>query len=169
MAFWGRTAPDGGDSWVKTPGGEPAWRIDSDRSPSRRRRWARDKSERRSGLACMGDIWLVRSCSVFLCCVFKNNFYWSTVALQHGVSCSYTEKSTSHTYIFAFQTSPLGWPSAFPGLYSISSLASCFIYSVSPNLPVPPTSPSPLGMHIFVLYICVCVSALQLRSSIPSF
>ena len=26
----------------------------------------------------------------------------------------------------------------------------------NPNLPIHPTSPSPLDIHIFVLYICVC-------------
>ena len=37
---------------------------------------------------------------------------------------------------------------------------------VSPNLPIPPTTaPFPLGIHTLVLYICVSISALQIRSS----
>ena len=32
-----------------------------------------------------------------------------------------------------------------------------------------PTVPSPLGSHTFVLYVCVSISALQIRSSIPFF
>ena len=38
---------------------------------------------------------------------------------------------------------------------------------VNPNLPVHPTSPSLLGVHAFVLYIFVSVSALQIGSSVP--
>ena len=40
---------------------------------------------------------------------------------------------------------------------------------VNPKLPVFPTSTSPLGIHIIVLYICVSVSALQIDSSGPAF
>ena len=37
---------------------------------------------------------------------------------------------------------------------------------VSPNLPIhPTTAPFPLGIHALVLYICVSISALQIRSS----
>ena len=39
---------------------------------------------------------------------------------------------------------------------------------VNPSLPVLPT-PRPLGVHIFVFYVCVSISALQIRSSIPFF
>ena len=37
--------------------------------------------------------------------------------------------------------------------------------------PIHPTSPTPalLGVHVFVFYICVSISALQIRSSIPFF
>ena len=37
---------------------------------------------------------------------------------------------------------------------------------VSPNLPIHPTSPFPLGIHTFVLFVCVSISALQIRLSI---
>ena len=40
---------------------------------------------------------------------------------------------------------------------------------VNPNLPVHPTSPSPLVVYRFVLYICVSISALQIGSSVPFF
>ena len=46
---------------------------------------------------------------------------------------------------------------------------------VNPNLPIDhttiPTPPplSPLGVHTFVLYICVSISALQTGSSVPFF
>ena len=46
---------------------------------------------------------------------------------------------------------------------------------VNPNLPIHPTiAPatlplSPLGVHTFVLYICVSISALQTGSSVPFF
>ena len=44
---------------------------------------------------------------------------------------------------------------------------------VNPNLPIHHTTtstlppPSPLGVHTFVLYICVSISALQTSSSVP--
>ena len=46
---------------------------------------------------------------------------------------------------------------------------------VNPSLPIhhttAPTPPllSPLGVHTFVLYICVSISALQTGSSVPFF
>ena len=46
---------------------------------------------------------------------------------------------------------------------------------VNPNLPIHPTTTtlplplSPLGVHTFVLYICVSISALQTGSSVPFF
>ena len=43
---------------------------------------------------------------------------------------------------------------------------------VSQFIPPPPPPPpplSPLGVHTFVLYICVSISALQTRSSVPFF
>ena len=41
---------------------------------------------------------------------------------------------------------------------------------VNPNLPIHPTTPlSPLGVHTFVLYICVFISALQTSSSVTFF
>ena len=40
-----------------------------------------------------------------------------------------------------------------------------YIY-VNSSLPIHPPSLSPLGVHTFILYICVCVSALQVGSSI---
>ena len=61
--------------------------------------------------------------------------------------------------------------SRFPVLYSSFSCISYFAHGVksvyvSPNLPIPPTTaPFPLGIHTLVLYICVSISALQIRSS----
>ena len=40
---------------------------------------------------------------------------------------------------------------------------------VSPNLPIRPTPPSPVGNHKFVLYICDSISALQISSSVPFY
>ena len=59
----------------------------------------------------------------------------------------------------------------FPVLCSRFTVVIYFMGSiyVSPNLPVPPTPPSTLGVHMFVLYVCVCVSALHIRSSVPFF
>ena len=40
---------------------------------------------------------------------------------------------------------------------------------LNPSLPVHHTPPFSLGIHIFVPYVCVSISALQVRSSILSF
>ena len=64
----------------------------------------------------------------------------------------------------------------FPVLYSRFLLVIYFIHisvymsTQSPNSSHPPRRPlSPLGVHMFVLYICVSISALQTGSSVPFF
>ena len=62
-------------------------------------------------------------------------------------------------------------------LYSRFLLVTNFIHiSVYMSIPIaqfstPPSPPplSPLGVHTFVLYICVSISALQTGSSVPFF
>ena len=49
-----------------------------------------------------------------------------------------------------------------------ASMHQLCIY-VSPNLPVHPPHPSPIGIYMFVPCVCVSISALQVRSSVPSF
>ena len=61
----------------------------------------------------------------------------------------------------------------FPVLYSRFSLVIYFIH-ISIYLLIPifhfiPPLLSPLGVHTFVLYICVSISALQTGSSVPFF
>ena len=50
------------------------------------------------------------------------------------------------------------------------SLVVCSIRSISihvnPTLSIHPSSSSPLGVHTFVLFVCVSVSALQMGSSV---
>ena len=43
------------------------------------------------------------------------------------------------------------------------------MYGVNPKLSVPPTRASPFGIHTFVLYVCVSISALQTRSPLSFF
>ena len=40
---------------------------------------------------------------------------------------------------------------------------------VNPNLPIFLTPLSPLGVHMFILYVCISISALQIDSSVPFF
>ena len=57
-------------------------------------------------------------------------------------------------------------------LYSRFSLVFYFIHIskyVSPDLPTHSTPPSPLGIHKFVPYICVSISASQINSSVSLF
>ena len=59
------------------------------------------------------------------------------------------------------------------GQYSRFSLFILYIESIGTcvtlNLPAPPTLPFPLGIHTFVLSVCVSISALQTRASVTFF
>ena len=121
---------------------------------------------------------------LFIYFIFLINFYWSIVALQCCASLYCTAK---YIYIYIY-LSPLffGFPShlghhralsrVFPELYSQFSLIIYFIHSISSvymSIPIsqfiPPSSFPPLVSIHFFLYVCVSISALQIRSSIPFF
>ena len=52
-------------------------------------------------------------------------------------------------------------------IYFIHSIDSIYI---NPNFPVPPiTTAFPLGVPMFVLYVCVSIEALYIRLSVPIF
>ena len=61
-------------------------------------------------------------------------------------------------YQLSYQRSPI---------YFIHSINTYICQPQFPNSPH--LSPFPLGIHTFILYIYVCISALQIRSSIPFF
>ena len=50
-----------------------------------------------------------------------------------------------------------------------SNLAAAAVYICQSQSPSPSYFPSLLGIHMFVLHICVSISALQISSSIPFF
>ena len=59
-------------------------------------------------------------------------------------------------------------------LYSRFELVIHFIHSVNMSIcqsqsPSPSHFPCPLGVHKFVVYVCVSISALQINSSVPFF
>ena len=60
-------------------------------------------------------------------------------------------------------------------LYSMFSLLIYFLHNISgvhvpnPNFPIPPTHLLLFGIHVFILYVCVFMFALEIRSSIPFF
>ena len=99
------------------------------------------------------------------------------------VSTVQQNESAIHIHIFPL----FGFPSHLDHRHAFSRvpcatqyvLISCLFYTqyqqcvcVNPNLPTPPTPPAPcfsLGIHTFVFYVCVSISALQTRSSIPFF
>ena len=61
---------------------------------------------------------------------------------------------------------------AFPVTYRRFSLVICFIHMciyVNPSLPIHSIPSFPLGVHMFVLYICVSISALQVGLSVHFF
>ena len=83
----------------------------------------------------------------------------------------------TNTYPLLFWLSfPFRLPQSlkFPVLYTVCLHQLSFINSVSSihrSVPLSQTSHLPfcLGIHTFVLYICVSISALQIRSSISIF
>ena len=113
------------------------------------------------------------------------------VELLHNVvlvSTGYQSISTLCIYIPPFlMCFPLWWPQSTE-LTCMFSVVTYFIHRrrqwhpapvllpgkfytcvyVNFNLPVLSTLPSPLSIHKFVLYICVSISALQIRSSEPN-
>ena len=73
-------------------------------------------------------------------------------------------------YLFSFEFLNF----LFIFLYSRFLLVICFIHiSVYMSIPIsqfiPPPPLSPLGVHTFVLYVCVSISALQTDSSVLFF
>ena len=116
------------------------------------------------------------------------NFYWSTVALLCCVSFIANFIASLHSKMHQpcidIYPLPFGFPSHLghhsalnrvPCAIQYSPL-SCLFYTqyqqcicVNPNLPIPPTQPFPLGIHTFVRYVSVSISALQIGSSVPFF
>ena len=117
-------------------------------------------------------------------------FYWHIVALQFCVSFYCREKWIHHihvhVYIYMYMYPlffQIFFPFKSPQSAEQSSMCSTvgshwwptlhtvsIVYlrqSQSPNLCH--LYLSPLGIHVFVLYISVSISALQIRSSIPFF
>ena len=106
----------------------------------------------------------------------KKNIYWNIVALQCYVSFYCTVKWTSYIYIY-FHLIGFPFHRAMSSLCYIVgfSLVTYFTHSINSIytwIPVFSSSfppPLPLGIHIFVFYVCVSISALQIGSSIPFF
>ena len=102
-------------------------------------------------------------------------FYWNIIVWQCCASfcCTRSESSIS------IHISPPFWislPSKLPqqtsAIYSRFSLFIYFIHSrVYMSIPISHFIPPPLllRVHIFVLYACVSISALQVSSSLPFF
>ena len=99
-----------------------------------------------------------------------------SVVVAHGLSCS------AACGIFPDQGSnlcPLHWQADSQPLCHQGSPSYVFYtylcIHVNPNLPIHPTTTtttpplSTLGVHTFVLYICVSISAFQTGSSVPFF
>ena len=92
-----------------------------------------------------------------------------------------------YTYIPSLLDLPPSYPSLpsrSPQSTELSSLrytagfqqvpTSCMFYTwqytdVNPSVPGPPTLPFLCCVHMFILYICVSILALQIGSSVPFF
>ena len=103
---------------------------------------------------------------------FFFNFYWCLVALQCCIHFCSTEKCIGYTPPFLdflpIQFTMECW-GELPVLYIRFLLAIYFIYSSAyMSIPIsqliPP--PYPLGIHMFILYVCVSISALQISLSV---
>ena len=87
--------------------------------------------------------------------------------LSMRFACLYPGKNTEVGWIFPTQGSNphlLHWQSdSLPWSHLQSYVASIVRIYINPDLPIPPTPSFPLGIHTFVLYICVSISALQMN------
>ena len=98
-------------------------------------------------------------------------------ALQRGGGFCCTTKQISHTYTcirsFFGLSSHLGHQRVLGRVpCAVQQFSSVLFYTqqctyVSPNLPIRLIPSSPRGIHTFVLYICVSISALQIGSPVP--
>ena len=114
-------------------------------------------------------------------------FIIGVVSLQYCVSFCYTMKWISYMYTYIPYLLNLP-PTSNPhpthlGHHRAPSWAPCALQQVptsylfytrlciyvNPNLPMHPTPLSPPRVHMFILYICVCIPALQIGSSVPFF
>ena len=145
----------------------PSW-------PARSKRWL-------PSYGVHSPIWLQpalpRSLSSLTPCVtwFFFFFYWNIIVWQCCASFCCTQSESS----ISIHISPPFWislPSKSPqqtsAIYSRFSLFIYFIHSrVYMSIPISHFIPSPLllRVHIFVLYACVSISALQVSSSLPFF
>ena len=103
--------------------------------------------------------------------------YWSIVIMLCQFLLYSKVKNQLYVYIqlLYFQTSfPLGHHRALNRVpcHIQQVFISYLFYTqqciyVDSNLPIYPTPPFPLGIHKFVLYVCVCFSALQTSLSVP--
>ena len=93
-----------------------------------------------------------------------------SVIVAHGPSCS------AACGIFPDQglnPCPLHWQADSQPLRHQGSPSYLFYSSVYMSIPISqfiqPPRPFLLGIHMFVLYVCVSISALPIRSSVPFF
>ena len=108
-------------------------------------------------------------------------FYWNIVALQGCIIFCHTGKGISHRYTYI----PLFWISfSFRSPSSIKQSSLCYtvgshqlsiLYIVSTvyvcqsqSLNSSHHHPFPI-YHMFDIYVCVSITALQIRSSVPFF
>ena len=100
--------------------------------------------------------------------------------LHTAVSVSAVQQSQSalfiHTYLFWGFLSHLGHHRALSRVPCAKQqvLISYLFYIqhrmyVNPNLSIHPTLSSPLGIYVFVLYVHVSISPLQIKSFVPFF
>ena len=123
---------------------------------------------------------------VFVACfLFLFLFFIELQLLYNVVLVSTVQQSESAIRIYVsplLDFLPIRTPrSTVPGQYTGFSLVIYFIHSInsvctyicicqsqSPNSSHSPF-PDPLGVHMFVLYVCVSISVLHIRSSVPFF
>ena len=123
------------------------------------------------GLSCFSRVWFfatlwTAACQALLFIGFSRQEYWSgLLAMPSAKGSSYprdqTESFKSSAFAGQFFTTNVTWEAQLSILYTVSIV--CMWQSQSANSSHPCV---PLGVHAFVLYVYIPISALQVGSSV---
>ena len=106
--------------------------------------------------------------------------YWGVVASQHCANfcctanqrislCKHTPLSSGFSSQRGHHRAPSRVPCAIQRAFTSYLFDAQQCTHVNLHLPIYSMPLSPLGVHVFLIYICISITALQISSSVPFF